>query len=407
MRPFEAARAAMYTCKYAPVAQLDRAAASGAVGREFESLRARQFISIRLVSLPQDDLRFRHPLATCDRDAYLPGSARQRRGQFHWRSDRFSIHRLDQVTGFQRSHLRHASWFDLGNLRPVEVLRHKHCTQRSEQQPVSRCARRLRRCGRIVTGRSRRRGSGRLRFVRLRFHRSRLCLMPWTPPRTMCLRWRGRLTGRRRLIRWWSLALRPRRLRTARLRFRRSRLRLVPRTPPGTMRLRLWSRCRSWRGRWLIRRRRSRSLSLLRLTFSRLGLGRLRLMPRAQPGAMRFGLGLGRGFGFGLLRRLWLGGRQLTTKSKIDTNGYAVAVLAGTVLVPQVIGINEIRRPKLKADPAKHPILKANAAGDSDRSIGKRSRVEIHNRQPVLTDQCVQKNVNFAGMIREGITRSK
>src|SRR5208282_1772885 len=28
---------------YAPVAQLDRAAASGAVGREFESLRARQF----------------------------------------------------------------------------------------------------------------------------------------------------------------------------------------------------------------------------------------------------------------------------------------------------------------------------------------------------------------------------
>src|SRR6476646_6535134 len=32
----------MYTDKYAPVAQLDRAAASGAVGREFESLRARQ-----------------------------------------------------------------------------------------------------------------------------------------------------------------------------------------------------------------------------------------------------------------------------------------------------------------------------------------------------------------------------
>jgi hypothetical protein len=29
--------------KYAPVAQLDRAAASGAVGREFESLRARHF----------------------------------------------------------------------------------------------------------------------------------------------------------------------------------------------------------------------------------------------------------------------------------------------------------------------------------------------------------------------------
>src|SRR5262252_2956785 len=35
---------AMYTWDSAPVAQLDRAAASGAVGREFESLRARQFI---------------------------------------------------------------------------------------------------------------------------------------------------------------------------------------------------------------------------------------------------------------------------------------------------------------------------------------------------------------------------
>ena len=164
--------------------------------------------------------------------------------------------------------------------------------------------------------------------------------MPWTPPRTMCLRWRGRLTGRRRLIRWWSLALRPRRLRTARLRFRRSRLRLVPRTPPGTMRLRLWSRCRSWRGRWLIRRRPEPEFESPRSTFSSSVSAGFVLCHGRNQGAMRLGLGLGRGFGFGLLRRLWLGGRQLTTKSKIDTNGYAVAVLAGTVLVPQVIGIN-------------------------------------------------------------------
>src|SRR5208337_3779067 len=39
----EAFRAHDVHLQYAPVAQLDRAAASGAVGREFESLRARQF----------------------------------------------------------------------------------------------------------------------------------------------------------------------------------------------------------------------------------------------------------------------------------------------------------------------------------------------------------------------------
>src|ERR1700693_6177647 len=40
----------MYTreTRSAPVAQLDRAAASGAVGREFESLRAHQFSLIRI-----------------------------------------------------------------------------------------------------------------------------------------------------------------------------------------------------------------------------------------------------------------------------------------------------------------------------------------------------------------------
>ncbi len=41
--PFEALRAHDVHWQCAPVAQLDRAAASGAVGREFESLRARQF----------------------------------------------------------------------------------------------------------------------------------------------------------------------------------------------------------------------------------------------------------------------------------------------------------------------------------------------------------------------------
>ena len=39
----EAVRTRDVHLHYAPVAQLDRAAASGAVGREFESLRARQF----------------------------------------------------------------------------------------------------------------------------------------------------------------------------------------------------------------------------------------------------------------------------------------------------------------------------------------------------------------------------
>ena len=41
-RAIEAVRAQDVHLHYAPVAQLDRAAASGAVGREFESLRARQ-----------------------------------------------------------------------------------------------------------------------------------------------------------------------------------------------------------------------------------------------------------------------------------------------------------------------------------------------------------------------------
>jgi hypothetical protein len=38
----------------APVAQLDRAAASGAVGREFESLRARHFPSLTIFSIPSE-----------------------------------------------------------------------------------------------------------------------------------------------------------------------------------------------------------------------------------------------------------------------------------------------------------------------------------------------------------------
>jgi hypothetical protein len=40
----DGAKLRMYTGKYAPVAQLDRAAASGAVGREFESLRAHHLL---------------------------------------------------------------------------------------------------------------------------------------------------------------------------------------------------------------------------------------------------------------------------------------------------------------------------------------------------------------------------
>src|SRR2546423_12581995 len=53
--------------KYAPVAQLDRAAASGARGREFQSLRARQLLPVRFAASHTTDLTPTHGVAehTC------------------------------------------------------------------------------------------------------------------------------------------------------------------------------------------------------------------------------------------------------------------------------------------------------------------------------------------------------
>src|SRR5208283_1272356 len=126
---------------YAPVAQLDRAAASGAVGREFESLRVRQFIdtpgegteqispprythplfrtalspssmfqpSRSQPSVSQQDDRFRREVAALHADAYFAGFIREFGRQFHRRPYRLAIYRLDQIARLQRRHFGHAS----------------------------------------------------------------------------------------------------------------------------------------------------------------------------------------------------------------------------------------------------------------------------------------------------------
>src|ERR1700722_3201564 len=112
------------------------------------------------------------------------------------------------------------------------------------------------------------------------------------------------------------------------------------------------------------------------------------------------------GFDFGFFR---FSRREIAAKSKRNATSKPIAALTGSAFVVQVVGIEIIKRSKLKSNVPIEPKIKASTRCHRHRRIVNRgicaSRLQAEKSRPILANQGVSEVGDSAGTIANRITR--